>query len=223
MLVETKELKKVYSSNGTAVEALKDVGIGIREGDFVSVTGESGSGKTTLLSVLGGIAPPTSGEVLVDGISVYELPAERLADFRREYIGFVFQQFHLIPYLSAVENVMLPLCITDAEDKEGLALDALARVGLENKGQRLPSELSGGEQQRVAIARALINEPPIILADEPTGNLDTKTGEEIFNLFKELNKTGQTVIIVTHNPNLAKRTGWTVNMKDGAVVSVREN
>jgi putative ABC transport system ATP-binding protein len=223
MLVETKELKKIYSSNGTAVEALRDVGIGIREGDFVAVTGESGSGKTTLLSVLGGIAPPTSGEVLVDGISVYDLPAERLADFRREYIGFVFQQFHLIPYLSAVENVMLPLCIMGENGMEELSHEALDRVGLSGKARRLPSELSGGEQQRVAIARALVNEPPIILADEPTGNLDTKTGEEIFHLFKELNKTGQTVILVTHNPNLAKRTGWTVNMKDGAVVSVREN
>ncbi|NIT31739.1 MAG: ATP-binding cassette domain-containing protein [Armatimonadetes bacterium] len=223
MLVQIHSVRKVYNSNGTAFEALKGVGLGIREGDFVSITGESGSGKSTLLSILGGIAPPTSGEVLVDKIPIYELPAERLADFRREYIGFVFQQFHLIPYLSALENVMLPLCISGEKEMDSLALGALEKVGLKEKASRLPSELSGGEQQRVAIARALVNEPPIILADEPTGNLDSKTGEDIFHLFKELNHAGQTVVIVTHNPGLAKRTGLTVNMQDGMVLSLKDN
>lgn len=223
MLVQLHSVRKVYNTNGTAFEALKGVGLGIREGDFVSITGESGSGKSTLLSILGGIAPPTSGDVLVDKIPIYDLPVERLADFRREYIGFVFQQFHLIPYLSARENVMLPLCITGEEEMEALADESLARVGLSGKARRLPSELSGGEQQRVAIARALVNEPPIILADEPTGNLDTRTGEEIFKLFKELNKAGQTVIIVTHNPELAKRTGVTIRLQDGTVVAVKEH
>ncbi len=159
----------------------------------------------------------------MDKIPIYELPGERLADFRREYIGFVFQQFHLIPYLSALENVMLPLCITGEKDMRALAGEALSKVGLHEKARRLPSELSGGEQQRVAIARALVNDPPIVLADEPTGNLDTRTGEEIFSLFKELNRAGQTVIIVTHNPELARRTGVTVKMQDGAVVSVKEH
>jgi putative ABC transport system ATP-binding protein len=219
MLVQMHSVGKVYNSNGMA----KGVGLGIREGDFVSITGESGSGKSTLLSIIGGIAPPTSGEVLVDKIPIYELPAERLADFRREYIGFVFQQFHLIPYLNALENVMLPLCITGEKEMEPRALGALEKVGLKEKARRLPSELSGGEQQRVAIARALVNEPPIILADEPTGNLDTKTGEEIFHLFKELHHAGETVIIVTHNPALAKRTGLTVKMQDGTVLSVKDN
>ncbi len=223
MLVELHSVGKVYNSNGTAVEALKGVGLSIGEGDFASITGESGSGKSTLLSILGGIAPPTSGMVMVDKIEIYGLPVERLADFRREYIGFVFQQFHLIPYLSALENVMLPLCITGEKEQEDLAMEALSKVGLSQKARRLPSELSGGEQQRVAIARALVNEPPIILADEPTGNLDTKTGEEIFHLFKDLNKAGQTVIIVTHNPDLAKRTGVTIKMQDGNVLSVKDH
>jgi len=223
MLVDIHSVKKVYNTNGTSFEALKGVGIGVREGDFVSITGESGSGKSTLLSILGGIAPPTSGQVLIDKIPIYELPSEKLADFRREYIGFVFQQFHLIPYLTAVENVMLPLCITGDRGMKDRALASLERVGLAAKSSRLPSELSGGEQQRVAIARALVNEPPIILADEPTGNLDTKTGEEIFHLFKELNHAGETVIIVTHNPDLAKRTGVTVKMQDGTVVHVYDN
>jgi putative ABC transport system ATP-binding protein len=223
MLVQMHSVKKVYNSNGTAFEALKGVGLGIREGDFVSITGESGSGKSTLLSILGGIAPPTSGEVKVDKIPIYDLPVEKLADFRREYIGFVFQQFHLIPYLTAVENVMLPLCITGEKEMEELAMRSLERVGLREKARRLPSELSGGEQQRVAIARALVNEPPIILADEPTGNLDTRTGEEIFHLFKELHHSGETVVIVTHNPELAKRTGVTIKIQDGEVLSVKDN
>jgi putative ABC transport system ATP-binding protein len=218
-LVRITKVRKVFSSNGTAVEALRGVDIHIHEGEFVSITGESGSGKSTLLSILGGIAPPTHGEVVVDSIPIYELPIERLADFRREYIGFVFQQFHLMPYLTAVENVMLPLAITDGGGKKELALASLEQVGLEGKAARLPSQLSGGEQQRVAIARALVNEPPIILADEPTGNLDTKTGDEVFSTLEELNRGGQTVIIVTHNPELAIKTRRTIRMKDGLIYS----
>jgi putative ABC transport system ATP-binding protein len=218
-LVTITAARKVFSSNGVSVEALRGVDINIKEGELVAITGESGSGKTTLLSILGGIAPPTMGSVIVDSIPIYELPIEKLADFRREYIGFVFQQFHLIPYLTAVENVMLPLTITDTRGKKGLALGALGRVGLEEKAGRLPSQLSGGEQQRVAIARALVNEPPIVLADEPTGNLDTKTGEEVFSLLAELNRAGQTVIIVTHNPELAIKTHRVIKMKDGCIHS----
>jgi putative ABC transport system ATP-binding protein len=218
-LVTITAARKVFSSNGASVEALRGVDINIKEGELVAITGESGSGKTTLLSILGGIAPPTMGSVIVDSIPIYELPIEKLADFRREYIGFVFQQFHLIPYLTAVENVMLPLTITDIRGKKDLALGALGRVGLEEKAGRLPSQLSGGEQQRVAIARALVNEPPIVLADEPTGNLDTKTGEEVFSLLAELNRAGQTVIIVTHNPELAIKTHRVIKMKDGCIHS----
>ncbi|MDP2167290.1 MAG: ABC transporter ATP-binding protein [Thermodesulfovibrionales bacterium] len=222
-LIEINSATKIFKSNGATFEALRGIDLRISQGDFVSITGESGSGKSTLLSIIGGITPPSKGDVTVDGLRIYTLDSERLADFRREYIGFVFQQFHLIPYLTAIENVMLPLSITAKKDKEGLALEALRGVGIKEKAHRLPSELSGGEQQRAAIARALVNEPRIILADEPTGNLDTKTGSEIFGLFRELNSGGRTVIIVTHNPELASKTRRTVCMKDGMIERIREN
>ena len=154
----------------------------------------------------------------IDNITVYDLPTEQQADYRREYIGFIFQQFHLIPYLTAKENVMLPLCVTGRADMESLSGSALTKVGLGHKASRLPSQLSGGEQQRVAVARAIVNKPPIILADEPTGNLDTETGEEIFGLLEELNREGHTVILVTHNPELAEKTQRIIKMKDGSIV-----
>lgn len=218
-LLDIRSATKKFSANGTAFYALRGVDLQIEEGEFVAVTGESGSGKSTLISVMGGIAPPTEGAVTVDGIDIYALPAERLADFRREYIGFIFQQFHLIPYLTAVENVMLPLVITDRSNGEmaELAHEALGKVGLKALARRLPGQLSGGEQQRVAIARALVNEPPIVIADEPTGNLDTKTGEEIFSLFNEIHDAGQTVVLVTHNPQLAARATRRVTLKDGLI------
>jgi putative ABC transport system ATP-binding protein len=214
-------VRKVFRSDGVEFEALKGVSLGVREGEFVSITGESGSGKSTLLSILGAISPPTSGVISIDDIDVASLGTDQVADLRREYIGIVFQQFHLIPYLTALENVMLPLCITKrsgAEQRE-MAMDSLTRVGLGSKGGRLPSQLSGGEQQRVAVARALVNEPPIILADEPTGNLDTKTGEEIFRLLTRLNEAGETVVLVTHNPDLARRTTRQIRLRDGLVES----
>ena len=218
-LLSVEGVIKRYSTRSTEFLALKGIDITVGEGEFVAITGESGSGKSTLLSILGGIAPPTEGRIVVDGIDVYSLPIESQADFRREYIGFVFQQFHLMPYLSALENVMLPLSITKRSNSEmkNMAMDSLERVGLSDKANNLPSELSGGQQQRVAIARALVNAPPIILADEPTGNLDTKTGEDVFNLFEELNNAGETVILVTHNQKLAKRTERTISLMDGLI------
>ena len=217
-MITMKALKKHFMSNGSSCEALKDVTINIGKGEFISIVGQSGSGKSTLLSIIGGITPPSGGEMRIDNITVYDLPTEQQADYRREYIGFIFQQFHLIPYLTAKENVMLPLCVTGRADMESLSGSALTKVGLGHKASRLPSQLSGGEQQRVAVARAIVNKPPIILADEPTGNLDTETGEEIFGLLEELNREGHTVILVTHNPELAEKTQRIIKMKDGSIV-----
>jgi len=218
-MIEIKSAGKVFRSNGSSFEALKDVTVSIAKGAFVSIVGQSGSGKSTLLSLIGGITPPSAGEVKVDAVPVYELSNEKLADYRREYIGFVFQQFHLIPYLTAGENVMLPLCVTGKKKMDTLAEGALRKVGLDHKSSRLPSQLSGGEQQRVAVARAIVNSPPIILADEPTGNLDTETGEEIFKLLEELNGEGHTIILVTHNLALANRTQKVIQLKDGRIIA----
>jgi putative ABC transport system ATP-binding protein len=216
-MIELKSVRKIFNTDGVPFEALRDIGLTINKSEFSAIIGPSGSGKSTLLSIIGGIARPTSGTVFVEGIPIHNLTVEQLSDFRRKYIGFVFQQFHLIPFLTAIENVMLPLSITDKKDSEqkGLAMACLENVGLKNKSQSLPSQLSGGEQQRVAIARAIINEPPIIIADEPTGNLDSSTGEDIINVLIELNRKGHTVIIVTHDEKIASVTRRIISLKDG--------
>jgi putative ABC transport system ATP-binding protein len=169
---------------------------------------------------LGGLNHPTKGEVVVDEIPIYQLPMEKLADFRREYLGFIFQSFQLIPYLTVIENVMLPLAITEKSNREQLKMaeEILEKMRLKGKGKRLPDQLSGGEQERVAIARALVNSPPILLADEPTGNLDTKTGKEIMELFKSLNGEGQTIVMVTHNPENVAYSSRSIHLRDGKVV-----
>jgi putative ABC transport system ATP-binding protein len=219
-IIETTALKKKYGSEEEAVEALRGVDISISAGEFVTIMGESGSGKSTLLAVLGGMCQPTSGDITVDGESIYRLPGEKLADFRAASLGFIFQSFHLIPYLTAVENVMLPLAIVpgSAAAKRAAALAALGQVGLGSKPERLPNQLSGGEQERVAIARAIVNRPKILLADEPTGNLDSGTSEEIMKLFRELNRAGQTVVMVTHNPENGSYADRTIFLKDGLVI-----
>jgi putative ABC transport system ATP-binding protein len=219
-LIEIKNLSKTYESGEEKVAALVDVGLHIEKGEFISVMGPSGSGKSTLLTILGGLNHPTAGEVVVDDIPIYQLPLERLADFRREYLGFIFQSFQLIPYLTVIENVMLPLSITERSNREQarMAEEILERTGLKGKERRLPDQLSGGEQERVAIARALVNAPPILLADEPTGNLDTKTGKEIMELFKSLNQEGQTIIMVTHNPENTAFSSRTIQLRDGRVL-----
>jgi putative ABC transport system ATP-binding protein len=218
-LIEIKELRKSYETGGEQVPALVDVNLNIEPGEFISVMGPSGSGKSTLLTILGGLNHPTEGDVRVDDISIYRLPLERLADFRREYVGFIFQSFQLIPYLTVVENVMLPLSITDTPNHQQrrIAGNLLERIGLEGKGRRLPDQLSGGEQERVAIARALVNSPPILLADEPTGNLDSRMGKEIMELFKALNEEGQTIVMVTHNPENMAFSTRTIHLRDGRV------
>ena len=219
-LIEIKDLSKTYESGEEHVPALVGVGLNIEKGEFVSVMGPSGSGKSTLLTILGGLNHPTQGEVVVDEIPIYKLHLEKLADFRREYLGFIFQSFQLIPYLTVIENVMLPLSITEKSNREqwNIAEEMLEKMGLKGKGKRLPDQLSGGEQERVAIARALVNSPPILLADEPTGNLDSKTGKEVMELFKVLNGEGQTIVMVTHNPENVAFSSHIIYLRDGRVV-----
>ncbi|WP_088554928.1 ABC transporter ATP-binding protein [Calderihabitans maritimus] len=224
-LIKVENVTKVYESGEGQVTALGGVSFEIEEGDFVALMGPSGSGKSTLLSILGALNPPTKGEVVIDGIPVYQLKPERRADFRSAYIGFVFQQFQLIPYLTAIENVMLPLAILRYSHQEQLekAKSVLEKVGLGNKCSRLPNQLSGGEQERVAIARAIVNEPPIILADEPTGSLDSKTGEEIMRLFQSLNREGLTIIMVTHNVENLSYVKRALYMRDGLIDKIETN
>jgi putative ABC transport system ATP-binding protein len=219
--IEIVGLEKVYKGEAAVpVQALEGIDLRVDEGAFIGVMGQSGSGKSTLLSILGGLSHPTNGRVLVDGIDLYGLPGERLADFRREYIGFVFQAFNLLPYLNAVENVMLPLSVKHLPrgEKRERAEAVLARVGLSARLDHLPSQLSGGEQERVAIARALVNEPPLVLADEPTGSLDSATSEEIMALLRELNDGGQTMVMVTHDPEKRRYFDRTVVLRDGLIV-----
>lgn len=219
-LIEIKNLTKTYEGGEDPVQALAGVDLTMEKGEFISVVGPSGSGKSTLLTILGGLNHPTQGEIRVDEIPIYQLPLEKLADFRREYLGFIFQSFQLISYLTVIENVMLPLSITGRSNREQIKMagEILERMGLKGKEKRLPDQLSGGEQERVAIARALVNSPPILLADEPTGNLDSKTGREIMELFKSINEEGQTIVMVTHNPDSVAYSARTIHLRDGKVV-----
>jgi len=219
--IELDQLSKSYATDAGQVTALSETVLQVEEGSFLGVMGPSGSGKSTLLTLLGGLAEPTSGRMLIDDIDVYALGDEKRADFRREYIGFVFQAYNLIPYLTAIENVMLPLAVTrfSAVRQAELATGALKRVGLGHRIDHLPNQLSGGEQERVAIARALVNHPPLILADEPTGSLDSVTSTEIMNLFTQLNRDGQTIIMVTHNTGIEHYFNRIVELKDGAIAT----
>ncbi|MEW5975731.1 MAG: ABC transporter ATP-binding protein [Acidobacteriota bacterium] len=223
MFLSVENIGKIYRPNGpaSATTILERVSLTIAEGEFVAVMGPSGSGKTTLLSIVGAMNRPTSGQVIVDAIDVYSLSDERQADFRRDYVGFVFQQHCLLNYLTALENVALPLAVEGLSEKRKRqrAWEALDRMGLSNKANRLPSQLSGGEQGRVAIARALVNEPPLLLADEPTGSLDSETGNEVMSLFTELNRQGQTVLMVTHSIENARVAGRIIRMRDGRIES----
>ena len=215
--IDIRDLRKTFSGDGAPVEALKGLDLVVAEGTFLGVMGQSGSGKSTFLSILGGLSHPSSGALSVDGIDLYALPGERLADFRREYLGFVFQSFNLVPYLTALENVMLPLAVKrmPGAEKRERAVAVLDHVGLADRAGHLPGKLSGGEQERVAIARALVNEPPLILADEPTGALDSETTVEIMDLFARLNDEGMTIVMVTHNPEIQGYFDRTIVLRDG--------
>lgn len=218
-LIEVREVSKSYQSGGQTVAALRGVDLFVEAGEFVTIMGHSGSGKSTLLSILGGLNRPSCGSVTMAGIDLYALSGEKLADFRSDKLGFVFQSFNLIPYLTALENVMLPLAISAMKkrEKEEAAQEALHRVGLGQKTGRLPNQLSGGEQERVAIARAIVNRPEILFADEPTGNLDSQTSLEMMNLFRALNDAGQTVVMVTHNPENCDYSDRTIHLRDGVI------
>lgn len=219
ILVKAERISKVYQTGAVTTTALRGINLSVAKGEYLSIMGPSGSGKSTLLSIIGGLCQPTQGVLEVDGFNVYELPTEKLADYRREYIGFVFQQFQLIPYLTALENVMLPLVAAGrtGREQQAAAIEVLEKVGLINKIDRLPSQLSGGEQERAAIARAIVNKPPIILADEPTGALDSQTTEEILELLAQLHAEGQTIIVITHNPLVAARADRVVRIIDGMI------
>ncbi|MDA8136710.1 MAG: ABC transporter ATP-binding protein [Desulfobacteraceae bacterium] len=216
-LIEVHGLNKTYQSGDTRVEAVRNMDFFIDDAEFVTLMGRSGSGKSTLLSILGALNHPTGGKVMVDSLDIYALTSEQRADFRSEYIGFIFQSFQLIPYLTVLENVKLPMAVTGRKKKiqDRMAEEVIERVGLTAKSLRLPDQLSGGEQERVAIARAIVNKPPLILADEPTGNLDSKTAGDIMGLLKSLNSDGHTVIVVTHNPDMESYAGRTIRVRDG--------
>ncbi len=216
-LIEVRGLKKTYQSGDSCIDAIRDMDFFIDDAEFITIMGPSGSGKSTLLSVMGALNHPTEGKLFVDSLDIYALNAEQRADFRSEYIGFIFQSFQLIPYLTVLENVKLPMAVTGLKNKiqDQMAKEVLDRVGLFAKAHRLPDQLSGGEQERVAIARAIVNKPPIILADEPTGNLDSKTAGDIMNLLQSLNKDGRTVIVVTHNPDMETYSERTIQVQDG--------
>lgn len=219
-IMQGENLIKQYGEGASAVMAVKGINFQIRAGEWIAIMGESGSGKSTLLSIMGAMNTPTDGKYYIDQIDVYSLGNEERADFRRQYLGFVFQNFYLVPYLNLLENVMLPLATTKLKRKEKrhLAQEALVHVGLDGKVERLPNQISGGEQQRAAIARAIVNRPPILLADEPTGNLDTKTSLEIMNLLQKLNQEGMTIVMVTHNYDYARWAGRIFRLADGLLV-----
>jgi len=223
-VIETINLSKVYRLGATEVWALRDFSISIKKGEFLAVVGPSGSGKSTLLNLLGALDRPTRGKILVDGIDMSRLNGLQLARLRNWKIGFIFQSFNLINRMSVLRNVEVPAIVRglSREERRKRATELLKAVGIADKANRKPTALSGGEQQRVAIARALINDPTFILADEPTGNVDTKTGRQIFRLLKEMNrKKNTTIIVVTHNMELANEASKMVHLRDGAIEKVK--
>jgi len=221
MIIKTESLKRFFQVGSEKVEALKGIDLSVEKGEFLSIMGPSGSGKTTLMNIIGCLDTPSSGSYYLNNKLVNDLDDDELAFIRNREIGFVFQSFHLLAKNSALNNVLLPLKYAGINYDEAhvLAKNVLDKVGLSDRLNHAPSELSGGQQQRVAIARALVNKPSIIFADEPTGNLDSQTGDDVMNLFKELNDQGQTIILITHEEDIARQSKRIINIKDGLIES----
>ncbi len=220
-LIEVKNVYKIYNPGENEVRALDGISVTIDHGEFVAIVGHSGSGKSTFMNMLGCLDTPTSGDYYLDGVNVAGMTDDELSDIRNKQIGFIFQGFNLIPSLTAQENVELPLVYRGmpAEQRRQLAEEALTRVGMEHRMNHRPSELSGGQQQRVAIARAIAARPPIIMADEPTGNLDTRSGEDVMKILHELNEEGRTIVLITHDNDIARQATRAIRIIDGKVVS----
>ncbi|MDU7966620.1 MAG: ABC transporter ATP-binding protein [Paeniclostridium sordellii] len=221
-ILETINLTKIYGKNETSVNALNDANIEVEAGEFVSIIGPSGSGKSTMLHLMGGLERPTSGTVKIEGKDIYKLSESRLAQYRRQKIGFIFQQYNLIPVLNVRENIEMPLMLDKANIDKDYIDDIIEFLGLTSRQNHLPNQLSGGQQQRVAIARALAAKPAIVLADEPTGNLDTKTTDEVMKLLKKsIKKYNQTLIMITHNENIAKNADRIISIVDGNIKELK--
>jgi len=220
-MIRMRQIQKVYGSGAARVEALSGIDLEVRENEFIGLVGPSGSGKSTLMNIIGCLDTPTSGDYSFEGEDIRSLAANRLAEVRNRKIGFIFQSFNLLPHATALENVELPLVFMGSASgaRKKKARELLERVGLAGRMDHKPGELSGGEMQRVAIARSLANDPRLVLADEPTGNLDTKSGEEIIAIFRDLWKQGHTLVVVTHNPAISAAAGRIITLRDGRIIN----
>ncbi|WP_312815433.1 ABC transporter ATP-binding protein [Sedimentibacter sp.] len=220
-MIDLKKITKTYDMGSVQVEVLRGISLHVDEGEFLAIVGPSGSGKSTLMNMIGCLDTPTTGEYYLDGKEISTYNEKQLSKIRNQKIGFIFQKFNLLPKLSALENVELPLIYRGMSHKERRqrSIDALTKVGLEDRMNHKPTELSGGQQQRVAIARALAGDPPVLLADEPTGNLDSKSGSDVMNLIKQLSKEGKTIVLITHDSEIAMEAKRTITIKDGMLIN----
>lgn len=223
-MIQLKNItKSFFKGNEESVRALDNINLSIEKGEFVAIIGASGSGKSTMMNILGMLDRPSEGNYYLENKEVSKLSDAELAEIRNKKIGFVFQQFHLLPKTTAIENVELPLIYSNRKEIKSLAVNALKKVGLEDRLSHKPNELSGGQQQRVAVARALVNEPEIIFADEPTGNLDSKSTTEVMDIFRQLNKEGKTLVLITHDNEIAENASRVIRILDGKIVEDRTN